>query len=458
MKKILLSLTCLAIASGSFGQYSDANTIMKEKQPIDNSARIINTAKKINKKKYRGKRTYSFIDAIDQNEFAGAGLAFQNPSASPVWQDSTILQRYNTGYGAVNYSSFAAGINPASAFYNSSFYNGEMHITDNNAYTIDSIYLTGIYMNPNGTGATPGDKIRISVVLTSPDDMSFWQVASTSGTVAADYLNPTGTTDTELRGMAPDADSVGRIGGTPGGGRITWDYTLTNADTSMATSTNSYFYKRLGFAPPSPIAVAAGEMAAVSFTFISGDTWVANQDSVSFNPGSKAHYRMRFWEETSGGLMPYRNHSDRTLNGAAVGPEWNNSSCMFSTQPNRYTPSILVESFNSATFDNEHLDVDWVLDCTNCGPISTNDISKEFSAVSIYPNPASSDLTIALAEAKTNDVNVTLYSITGKKLMSTTVAKGNSSVTMDITTLSNGIYLCELESNGQTFTKKVTKN
>ena len=458
MKKILLSLACVAIAFTGFGQYKQINKTLVERQEIDNSHRIANPVKQVIKKKKRGTRTYTYIDAVDQNEFGGSGLAFQNSSAMPIWQDSTILQRFSTGYGAINYSSCGAAINPKSYFYNSSWYNGEMHIDNNQPYTIDSIYLTGIYMHPGNKGAVAGDKIRISVVLSDPDDMSFWQYNGSAGTVKADYLDPVGTTDTVIRGAAPDADSVGRIGGYPGGARITWDYNLTNADTSSETPTQSYFYKRFGFAPPSPINVAAGEIAAVSFTFISGDTWIANQDSVSFNNGSKAHFRARFFEESAGALMPYRNHSDRTdANNNTVGAEWNNSCLMFSFAPDIYYPSILVEAFNTPAMSREHLDVDWVLSCTNCGPVSTEDVVKELDNVKIYPNPASDVLNIQLDEVKTADVNVSVYSMTGKKLYSETVAKGSTQTSVNIGDLAVGIYLCELEMNGEKSTVKITK-
>lgn len=446
MKKILLAITGLCFAYAGMAQNLKVNT------PIDHSDRIEGPQKQTRFKKKRGQRLYSYISAIDVTEYGGQGAALGNPTASPMWQDTTILQRFSTGYGAINYSSFGATIRPSAEIFNSpSFYPGEMEIDANQPYTVDSIILWGIYMTPNNTGATPGDKITVSVV-TSPNTITYLRGKLFDPQVATDYLNKVGTTDTAIYGASVVADSVAKIGGETGT-RTTWDYMLTNADTSAPTATGSYFWKRFAIPCPSPIAVPAGGRATATFTFFTGGTWNANVDSVSFNPGAgtKNHFRARFYEENDGQLMNYRNYSEKG------GGDFCNSIAMFSFAPDIYYPSLFIETFNTPAVSIEHLDVDWVLSCTACGPVATNEVVKQLEAINVYPNPAADELNIQLDEVKSDDVNVTIYSMTGKKLVNQVLAQGSMQTSINIADFAAGIYLCEMEMNGEKNTVKITK-
>ena len=59
----------------------------------------------------------------------------------------------------------------------------------------------------------------------------------------------------------------------------------------------------------------------------------------------------------------------------------------------------------------------------------------------VYPNPANWVLTIALAEANRNEGElVTIFDMTGKKISSKPLFKGQSEMNMDVSRLKSGVY------------------
>ncbi len=452
MKKILLSLMLVSIAFGGFAQ-QNVNNVPDLKTPVDNGTHYDVSKKQFNPKKTRGPRTYSYISAIDQTEYFGAGLI--EARACPIWEDSTILQRFNTGYGAINFTSVSAAFNPSADLYNdASVYAGEEAITVNDSYTLDSVYLTGLYMTPNNLGATPGDKIRISIVTTGNNNTSVWSLGQSANTTVPTYL--TGTADTAIRGVTPVGDPVGRVGGDPGlPNRVVWDYNLTNADTSAPSATNAYTWRTWGFAPPSTITVPAGEIAVVTFTFFTGGTWQQNVDSVSFNAGSKNHFRARFWEEVDNTRMLYRCESERS------GGDFNNSGLMFSTDFTRYLPSVIIEAINTAGFGFEQLDVDWVATCNTCNPVEVNDLSDLVNDMKIYPNPVEgNEVNVSFSTTDVlNNASINVMDMAGKVVYSEKMntIQSNSPIQKEINLngLSSGLYFFNLTSDEGKYIKKL---
>lgn len=81
-----------------------------------------------------------------------------------------------------------------------------------------------------------------------------------------------------------------------------------------------------------------------------------------------------------------------------------------------------------------------------------------FEAFKMYPNPANSEVTIQL-KAK-QDVQITLFDIRGRKVFTNNYTN-NSTVfnkTINLETISNGLYLIEIESGTQKLTKKLVIN
>lgn len=93
----------------------------------------------------------------------------------------------------------------------------------------------------------------------------------------------------------------------------------------------------------------------------------------------------------------------------------------------------------------------------NCIPLSVNDISTN-SDIEIYPNPTSGKVTIALNTDAFVATEMDLYNTLGQKIH-LTATKTNSSIELDFSNISNGVYyLLAYGNNGLVYQKKIIKN
>src|SRR5690606_8850737 len=70
----------------------------------------------------------------------------------------------------------------------------------------------------------------------------------------------------------------------------------------------------------------------------------------------------------------------------------------------------------------------------------------------VYPNPAQDEITVGTAQGNSGIRTVSLYSITGEKLLE------SSQSTLDVRMLSKGIYLIMAEDeNGRRYSQKLIK-
>jgi hypothetical protein len=85
---------------------------------------------------------------------------------------------------------------------------------------------------------------------------------------------------------------------------------------------------------------------------------------------------------------------------------------------------------------------------------SVNDESVNSNAtVQIYPNPAQQSVTINTSQIK-EEATVTLFDITGKGVLTTTVGAGIEK-SVDCSNLNNGVYLVQIKTAGSTTTQKL---
>ena len=81
------------------------------------------------------------------------------------------------------------------------------------------------------------------------------------------------------------------------------------------------------------------------------------------------------------------------------------------------------------------------------------------SDITIYPNPAHQTLNIDFGDSHKNatQVIVKLFTVEGKSILNST-SKNSRNLSLDISTLANGIYFVEINIDGTRVTKKLVKN
>ena len=89
--------------------------------------------------------------------------------------------------------------------------------------------------------------------------------------------------------------------------------------------------------------------------------------------------------------------------------------------------------------------------------IGVNEINGVISS-SVYPNPATTELTIELTTQELENANLFLLDLSGKIVRNqTATVSGTSTTTMDISSLSAGVYVLKITTDKGSITKKVVK-
>jgi len=78
------------------------------------------------------------------------------------------------------------------------------------------------------------------------------------------------------------------------------------------------------------------------------------------------------------------------------------------------------------------------------------------ASLSVYPNPSYGYLTINLAEFSGAPVDMMMYDLRGKEVMTRQLTSAQT--TLDLVDLKSGVYVIRLESEGETLTKKFVMN
>jgi len=190
MKKLFLLSMAAALSVGAFAQSGGRSIVLdgatQYKTPVNTvkpgalpvspaqySSFSSSTWDKGAKKTFTGGQYFSHFPFIDQ--LLGNAMSSGQTQLQPIWFDSTVRQRFSTGYGTINYSGAGANIDPISPIYSSDtdlvnqVYGlgaaNTMKITAADDYYIDSVYITGTYLIADSTRTTD-DSLIISVAPT----------------------------------------------------------------------------------------------------------------------------------------------------------------------------------------------------------------------------------------------------------------------------------------------------
>jgi hypothetical protein len=109
----------------------------------------------------------------------------------------------------------------------------------------------------------------------------------------------------------------------------------------------------------------------------------------------------------------------------------------------------------SAQFDPEL----WILSKNNTVIIGVDEYSNENNAVSLYPNPASDELSLLFNLSDKEEIMAQFYDVSGRLVLSKSLTpdKGRTTSSIDLGNLSPGIYEVRLQSKSFSLNKKLIK-
>lgn len=448
MKKLFLLMCAGVIAIGADAQQREVGIpfVVKgnktvKKMEVNRDLKMIPAPASVsaNKTTAGNNRWYNHYNAINQLVLSNA--LDNNDFVFPIWFDSTVRQRFNTGLGTINFTSIAQVIDPIGSqpLNDPGGFTGDIRINSWNSYNIDSVEVRGAYVKMSSRPTSVVDTFIFSVV---PMDNITYYMAKTNanyGTKVPQYT----TADTLWASAPVYADSVGRSAFAPAGGtRAFWKVPLTDADRDTAQGT-TVTVKTFRYKVPGGLAIPAGTRRfAVTCTFKSGDTWTKNVDSVT----SRHRFMPLAGASTANGSMPYYYTSLTDRSGSAI---------MFSTDTNSYTPTILIEIYNTNDFDQEFINMGAFVKCTDCWAVNVANAEPLKADVKAVPNPAKDEVAITFGTNMMAETKVSILNTMGQLVASQNMGTVASGVAKFSTAnLTNGIYFYTVEANGQRVTNR----
>ncbi|MGC4058103.1 MAG: T9SS type A sorting domain-containing protein [Chitinophagaceae bacterium] len=394
-----------------------------------------------------GSREYSHFD------YNLSVSSFESDSiwACRIWFDSTVQQTYGTGLGNVNYNSVAQVLYPMDGVFNDATnpnYKDQVGITSTNAYTVDSVRISGLYVTGLTRPSTIVDTLIISVAYQTAYSHYRFDAAYLAGfgIDVTPYLT-TADLDTFHIAQPINKDSVNRAAysfttgsGTPT--RVLWKEPLTSGMRSPIATADIQTFT---FAVPGKLSVPAGSGVVMTYTFKSGDTWVPNTSHID------TFHRFMAIFGGSRKIMPYAGKWNATLT------DRSHSALMFSSDTTYYWGSAFIEAMNSVSFFYEYLATSAVVTCADCKLVK--DLGSNINEQSIvteakaFPVPANNSLTVPFTVAEKANVSVNISNMLGQVVATQNAGTFNAgqkgNVTFNTSALANGVYIYTVEANGQ---------
>lgn len=91
-------------------------------------------------------------------------------------------------------------------------------------------------------------------------------------------------------------------------------------------------------------------------------------------------------------------------------------------------------------------------------PIGLNETANsKFELMNLYPNPSNSNATLRFSSPKSSIVKLNVFNTLGKVIFTKTIdsKQGENEFNLNVKDLPSGIYICSLEYEGKTITKKL---
>ena len=458
MRKSLLLLSAVAIAASANAQERKINA--PQGSSVDMSA-IRTHDRALTKSRQSGfaakttaaPRWYSYTDYFDQNESAtSSSVALSLPY---LWGSNTVLMNFSSGFDTANLVSYGGVIDPSfSGFNNFSYYPGEMQINSTNAYAIDSLQFTGVYLN-NPASLTV-DTLRVSFVYGDGSTASdIYKVSTTinTGSILTNY-GAVGSTIDNYR-MHMNTGTLTASGTTVITKNILLDNTSTPPSWAVDTVNGLYVGRVAVGTAGTGISIPAGSMVGMSVTFLSGATMPMLYDTVFF--GSPAVPPVKYNMFRAG--VVHRGVAGTPAFPSYSATDRNTGNYVDKTTTNYYVPHWFWSSGASAA-SVQYPDFAVRAICASCGVVvdgtsSVNEVAKT-TKVNAYPNPATGELNIPFSITKSADVNVTLTNMLGQVVATKNMGNvANGTAVFNISSVPSGIYTYTVVADGVATTGRV---
>ncbi len=469
MRKLFLLLASGSIAFTTTAQLKPKSVVNATPSEID-AARYksmmrdrLKSDKGLAHKTTADPRWYSYVDFFDQNESAmSSSIDFAAPY---LWHSPDALMAYGDGSGGttfdtVNFISYGMMTDPAfgtsyNGFNDYNYYLGETKITSADAFTIDSLLFTGLYVtNPAKVGASGYvDTLRVKVVYgngAATSNIREGSLTVASGDLFTNYGAAVGSTFKYQYMLFDTANNY--VNGSPSFTKdILLDNTVTPASWSADTVNGIYIG---AIEIPGGFNVPAGNMVGISVSFITGDPGYAAGDTVFFGsptvpPVKYNMFRPIIAYKGSGATVNWLtyNVNDRNTGGYASGDEA------------AYSPHWFWSAGSSAA-TAQYPDISFhVSACASCGVVTeppTSVSSVEKVKVNAYPNPAVGELNVPFSMQNNANVTVTLTNVMGQVVATQNMGNvANGVAKFNTTALPSGLYTYAVIADGVRTTGRV---
>lgn len=140
----------------------------------------------------------------------------------------------------------------------------------------------------------------------------------------------------------------------------------------------------------------------------------------------------------------------------------NDTSCMViygtPTTAGTYNLSFTIRTFVQGSMLAVSTDVLTYYKIVINTPIGLNEnVSSKFELMNLFPNPSNSSATLRFNSPKSSVAKLNVYNTLGKVVVTKSIdtKQGENEFNINVKDLSSGIYVCSLESEGKTLTKKL---
>ncbi|MCF8449437.1 MAG: T9SS type A sorting domain-containing protein [Taibaiella sp.] len=454
MKKLLLLLASGSVAFATNAQH-------RVMTPV--SADSKNTAAKFDKlysipatkKAHKGTaapRTYShaaYFDTVLQDVH---GLQSANTTIL-MWQDTTSLAGFTTGYDNINMVSIGSILHPQSAGLNKpEYYQGEMKIGPSDAYIVSGVTIYGVY--DFDAANTQVDTLVLSFVYGNGNNTAASNGIFRGGRVSGSHYGDWPVVTTRFDTTELSYARINATQGTPNPyvikvplGPTAFGDTLSNGvwtkDISLST---------LG---AGGLNVPAGNQVGMSYTFKSGRAFTAAPDTIFYSSGVMKH---NMWRP----LVRFATNSGTTA-GVQFAPydstDFNEG--LYKRLPHNangwaymYLPHWAWTGVPSGAWTGQYPIVDWDITCVACGVVPPPTVgvgnTSLIRTTAAFPNPANNELQVPFTLGETANVTVTLSNLLGQTVATRVMGNvASGKATFNTLTLPAGVYTYTVIANGE---------